>query len=80
MPNTEDGAGAGAGAGGRWWSTYWEAVSRREVVVTVAALLILILTLLLGKVNSSLVLITSTDDSLPFPDIEATFCKTLLLP
>lgn len=62
MPNSENESGASS------WM-----VTRREVMVSLAGLTIVVLTLVLGRVNATVVLITPNNDSLPFPDVEATF-------
>eukprot|EP00249_Psilotum_nudum_P012108 c23583_g2_i1 orf=333-1490(+) len=46
-------------------------------MVTFAVLLILLLTLIFGRLNATVVLITSTNESLPFPDVEATFAPQI---
>ena len=73
MPTSDEPSG-----GWGWWWSSWAVVSRRELMVSFAALLIVLLTLLLGRVNSTVVLITSRNDSIPFPDIEATFGMSLM--
>lgn len=50
-------------------------ITRREVMITLAALVLVLLTLVLGRVNASVVLITSSNDSLSFPDVEASFAR-----
>lgn len=50
-------------------------ITRREVMVSLAGLMIVVMTLILGRVNASVVLITSSNESLPFPDVEASFSR-----
>lgn len=64
MPTSENDAGG--------WARI---VTRRDVMVTLAGLMIVLLTLILGRVNSTVVLITSSNDSIPFPDVEASFAQ-----
>ncbi|CAM6100259.1 unnamed protein product [Calypogeia fissa] len=48
-------------------------VSRKEIMLSLAGLSLLLLTLLLGNVSASVVLITSTNETLQFQDMEASF-------
>eukprot|EP00249_Psilotum_nudum_P012107 c23583_g1_i1 orf=301-1536(+) len=48
-------------------------LQQRQIMVTLAGLLIVLLTLIFGRVNATIILITSANESLPFPDAEATF-------
>ncbi|XP_024516406.1 receptor homology region, transmembrane domain- and RING domain-containing protein 2-like [Selaginella moellendorffii] len=48
-------------------------VTMREFSIAIAALLLLALTLMLGRVNALVVLITAGKETLPFPDVEAAF-------
>ncbi|KAJ7237265.1 hypothetical protein O6H91_Y445700 [Diphasiastrum complanatum] len=45
----------------------------------VAGVVFIFLASFLGRVSSTVVLITSTNESLPFPDMEATFGKGFLI-
>jgi hypothetical protein len=48
-------------------------VSRKEIMLSLAGLSLLLLTLLLGSVSANVVLVTSTNETLQFPDNEASF-------
>lgn len=50
-------------------------VTRREVMVSLAGLAIVVITLILGRANPTVVLVTSNNDSLSFPDAEASFAR-----
>ncbi|KAI5070945.1 hypothetical protein GOP47_0013196 [Adiantum capillus-veneris] len=70
MPNSDN---EHHGSGGTPWM-----VTRREVMVSLAGLSIVVLTLILGRVSSSsVVLITPTNETVPFPDVEASFGRKI---
>lgn len=48
-------------------------MSHREVLISLAGLCLVLLTLLLGRVNSAVILLTGTSESWSFPDMEASF-------
>lgn len=52
-------------------------VSRKEVMLSLAGLSLLLLTLLLGSVSANVVLMTSTNETLQFPDMEASFAERI---
>lgn len=71
----EVGEEGGGGGGGR---TFWAGlVRRREVLLSVAGLTIVIFTLLLSRVSATLLLITPSNDSIVFPDVEASFAHRI---
>ncbi|KAH7440039.1 hypothetical protein KP509_04G088600 [Ceratopteris richardii] len=60
-------------SGGTSWM-----VTRREVMVSLVGLSIVVLTLILGRVStSSVVLITPNNETVPFPDVEASFGRKI---
>lgn len=48
-------------------------MSHREIMISLAGLCLVLLTLLLGRVNSAVILLTGTNESWSFPDMEASF-------
>lgn len=48
-------------------------MSHREIMISLAGLCLVLLTLLLGRVNSAVLLLTETNESWSFPDTEASF-------
>lgn len=48
-------------------------LSHREVMISLAGLCLVLLTLLLGRVNSAVILLSGTSESWSFPDTEAGF-------
>jgi hypothetical protein len=48
-------------------------VGQREVMISLAGLCLVLLTLLLGRVNSAVILLTSSNETWSFPDAEANF-------
>lgn len=69
MPTSDDEQESGAPS----WM-----VTRREIMVSLAGLSIVILTLILGRASSSsVVLITPTNTTVPFPDVEASFARKI---
>ncbi|XP_002992777.2 receptor homology region, transmembrane domain- and RING domain-containing protein 2 [Selaginella moellendorffii] len=48
-------------------------VTLREIMITIAGLLLVVLTLVLGRASAMVVLITAKNETLPFPDMEASF-------
>ena len=53
-------------------------MSHREIMISLAGLCLVLLTLLLGRVNSAVLLLTDTKESWSFPDMEASFGKSVL--
>ena len=51
-------------------------LKRREVILSLVGLIVVIFTLLLSRVSDTLLLITPAGDSIAFPDVEASFCKS----
>lgn len=69
MPNSDNEHASGG--------TSWM-VTRREVMVSLVGLSIVVLTLILGRVSSSsVVLITPNNETVPFPDVEASFSRKI---
>lgn len=66
--------GEEAGGGGTLWTGL---VRRREVLLSVAGLTVVIFTLLLSRVSATLLLITPSNDSIVFPDVEASFARRI---
>ncbi|KAG0588063.1 hypothetical protein KC19_2G212900 [Ceratodon purpureus] len=48
-------------------------LSHREILMSLAGLCLVLLTLLLGRVNSAVILLSGTSESWSFPDLEASF-------
>ncbi len=48
-------------------------VGQREVMISLVGLSLVLLTLLLGRVNSAVILLTSSNETWSFPDAEANF-------
>lgn len=51
-------------------------MSHREIMISLAGLCLVLLTLLLGRVNSAVILLTGTNESWSFLDVEASFSKS----
>lgn len=69
----DEGGGGGGGGRGIWAGI----VRRREVLLSVAGLSVVIFTLLLSRVSATLLLITPSNESIVFPDIEASFARRI---
>jgi E3 ubiquitin-protein ligase RNF13 len=52
-------------------------VGQREVMISLAGLCLVLLTLLLGRVNSAVILLTSSNETWSFPDAEANFAPRI---
>ncbi|KAJ7561193.1 hypothetical protein O6H91_03G017700 [Diphasiastrum complanatum] len=51
--------------------------TQREIMIALAGASLICFALILGRVRSTVVLVTSTSDSLPFPDLEASFAPRI---
>ena len=67
---------------GQAWprSLYMLLRPRKEVLLSLLGLGIVVATLLWARVNATLILITSSNQSIPLPNIEASFGECLHLP
>ncbi|KAI5065073.1 hypothetical protein GOP47_0019768 [Adiantum capillus-veneris] len=68
-----DEEGGGGGGRGIWAGI----VRRREVLLSVAGLTVVIFTLLVSRVSATLLLITPSNESIVFPDVEASFARRI---
>lgn len=80
MPQSAGDVGDNGAAGGGGRGLWAGLVRRREVLLSVAGLTVVIFTLLLSRVSATLLLITPSNDSIAFPDVEASFARRILGP
>lgn len=48
-------------------------MSYREIMISLAGLCLVLLTLLIGRVNSAVILLAGTNETWSFPDVESRF-------